>query len=147
MMIKNRGFEKLDERAIMPTRATKNSAGYDFYIPEDVTIKANDKAGIKTYICAYMQEDEYLSIYIRSSMAIKRGLELVNQTGIVDSDYYHNPNNNGHIIIWVRNETSEDIKLLKGERIAQGIFSKYLKVDDDDVKTSRIGGFGSTTKL
>ena len=147
MKTKIRGFEKLDERGILPSRATKNSAGYDFYVPADVVIKAGEKVGIPTYICAYMQPDEYLAIHIRSSMAIKRGLELVNQTGIVDSDYYHNPDNNGHIIIWVKNTNEADLKLKAGERIAQGIFNKYLKVDDDNVDASRTGGFGSTTKL
>ena len=146
MKVKIRGFEKLSDDGIIPTRATKNSAGYDFYVPEDTLVKAHDKAGIKTYICAYMQEDEYLAIHIRSSLAIKKGLELVNQTGIVDSDYYHNIDNMGHIIIWVKNTTNEDIILKKGERVAQGIFNKYLKIDGDDVKLERLGGFGSTTK-
>lgn len=142
-----RGFEKLDNAGILPTRATKNSAGYDFYLPEDYLVKAGEKLGINTYICAYMQEDEYLAIHIRSSIAIKKGIELVNQTGIVDSDYYHNPDNQGHIIIWVKNTTSDDVVLKKGERIAQGIFNKYLKVDGDYTDIKRIGGFGSTTKL
>ena len=147
MKTKIRGFEKLSEEGIIPTRATKNSAGYDFYVPVNTLIKAGEKVGIPSYICAYMQEDEYLSIHIRSSMAIKKGLELVNQTGIVDSDYYHNPENMGHIIIWVKNTTSEDILLKQGDRIAQGIFHKYLKADDDDAKEVRLGGFGSTSRM
>ena len=144
--MKIRGFEKLNEAGIIPTRATINSAGYDFYVPEDIVIKANSKVGIKTYICAYMQPDEYLAIHIRSSISIKKGLELVNQTGIVDSDYYHNPDNLGHIIIWVKNTNDTDVELKRGDRIAQGIFNKYLKADLDEAKDVRVGGFGSTTK-
>ncbi|MBO7086105.1 MAG: dUTP diphosphatase [Bacilli bacterium] len=144
--MKIRGFEKLNDLGIIPTRATINSAGYDFYVPEDIVVKAKTKVGIKTYICSYMQSDEYLAIHIRSSISIKKGLELVNQTGIVDSDYYHNPDNNGHIIIWVKNTNDTDVELKRGDRIAQGIFNKYLKADDDNVKYTRIGGFGSTTK-
>lgn len=147
MKNKTRGFELLDERGIIPTRATKNSAGYDFYVPEEYVIKPNKCVGINTYVCAYMQEDEYLAIYIRSSLAIKKGLELVNQTGIVDSDYYHNIDNQGHIIIWVRNNSDVDVCLNRGDRIAQGIFSKYLKAGGDDVKITRLGGFGSTSKV
>ena len=144
--MKIRGFEKLNELGIIPTRATINSASYDFYVPEDIVVKAKTKVGIKTYICSYMQSDEYLAIHIRSSISIRKGLELVNQTGIVDSDYYHNPDNNGHIIIWVKNTNDTDVELKRGDRIAQGIFNKYLKADDDSTKDTRIGGFGSTTK-
>ena len=146
MKTRIRGFEKLNEEGIIPTRATENSAGYDFYVPNDVIVKAGEKVGIPTYTCAYMQEDEYLAIHIRSSLSIKRGLELVNQTGIIDSDYYNNPENLGHIIIWVRNTTDSPIKLEKGERIAQGVFTKYLKVDADEAKAKRVGGTGSTSK-
>ena len=95
-----------------------------------------------------MQDDEFLGIHIRSSMAIKRHLRLVNNEGIVDADYYNNPDNEGHLMIALANDTDKDIVLQAHERIAQGIFSViYLTTDDDasKEKSVRSGGFGSTT--
>src|SRR5690606_18871314 len=98
-----RGFEKINELAILPTRSTKGSAGYDFYLIEPLVIAPGEVKCINTFLKAYMQNDEFLSIHIRSSIGIKKGLVLVNQTGIVDSDYYNNKDNEGHIMIYVRN--------------------------------------------
>ena len=102
---------------------------------------------ISTGIKAYMQDDEFLGIHIRSSMAIKRHLRLVNNEGIVDADYYNNPDNEGHLMIALANDTDKDIVLQAHERIAQGIFYHYLTTDDDasKEKSVRSGGFGSTT--
>ena len=98
--MRKRGFEKIaayaDRSFPMPTRQTKYSAGYDIYLPESVTIPAHSQKMISTGIKAYMQDDEFLGIHIRSSMAIKRHLRLVNNEGIVDADYYNNPDNEGH---------------------------------------------------
>ena len=91
-----------------------------------------------------MNYDEYLAIHIRSSMAIKRHLMLVNSTGIIDSDYYNNEENEGHILIALINMGKEEVQLEKGERVAQGIFSKYLIATDDDATGIRTGGIGST---
>ena len=91
-----------------------------------------------------MHYDEYLAIHVRSSIAIKRGLMLTNSTGIIDSDYYNNEDNEGHIMIAVYNITDAPVTLEKGERVAQGIFSKYLLTNDDDARGIRTGGIGST---
>ena len=149
-MSKMRGFEKITSyKEIdfpLPSRQTKRSAGYDIYLPETVTIAAHTQKLVPTGIKAYMQEDEYLGIHIRSSMAVKRHLRLVNNEGIVDSDYYNNPDNEGHLLLALYNDSDSDITLSKGERVAQGIFYKYLVADDDDAaaKAERSGGFGST---
>ncbi len=149
-MSKIRGFEKITKyenvEFPLPSRQTKRSAGYDIYLPEEVTIPAHTQKMVPTGIKAYMQEDEYLGIHIRSSMAVKRHLRLVNNEGIVDSDYYNNPDNEGHLLLALYNDSDSDITLPKDERVAQGIFYKYLVADDDDadVKAERSGGFGST---
>lgn len=140
----SRGFEKLEEKGIIPKRSTTNSAGYDFAIPEDVIILPGEVKEINTYIRAYMKDDEFLAIFIRSSMGIKKGLRLANQVGIIDSDYYNNPDNGGHIRIAIKNESREKVELEAGERIAQGIFLNFLKTKDDNVKSKRQGGIGST---
>jgi len=94
-----------------------------------------------------MQDDEVLKIYPRSSLAKKYGLTLSNNVGIIDKDYYNNPDNEGHIMISLRNFGRKDIMLRKGERVAQGIFERYLVSPfEDDVNTERNGGFGSTGK-
>ena len=137
-----KGFE--NSNIILPKRQTKNSAGYDFYVASDTVIKAHSIALIPTGIKAYMESDEVLNIYVRSSMPMKKGLTLANNVGVIDSDYYENPDNDGHIMIQVMNFTDNDILVKKDERIAQGIFMKYLLADNDDTKNERLGGFGST---
>ena len=137
-----KGFE--NDNIKLPKRQTKYSAGYDFYVAKDTVIKARSIALIPTGIKAYMEHDEVLKIYIRSSMPMKKGLTLANNTGIIDSDYFENPDNDGHIMIQVMNFTDKDILIKKDERIAQGIFLKYLLADDDTTNEERTGGFGST---
>ena len=66
--------------------------------------------------------------------------------GIVDSDYYNNPDNEGHMFIKIQNEGKEVLKINKGDRFAQGIFNKFYLVDDDCADKDRTGGFGSTGK-
>ena len=101
---------------------------------------------IKTGIKAYMQEDEVLILANRSSNPGKKGLILANSIGVVDKDYYGNPDNDGHIMFAFFNIKEEDIEIKKGECIGQAIFQKYLITDNDVVEGERKGGFGSTNK-
>ena len=137
-----KGFE--NKSIILPKRQTKNSAGYDFYVAEDTLVKAKSITLIPTGVKAYMEDDEVLKIYIRSSMPTKKGITLSNNVGIIDSDYFENPDNDGHIMIQVINFSDNDLVIKKDERIAQGIFLKYLLADDDNTNNVRSGGFGST---
>ena len=115
---------------------------------KDVALLPGRMVMVPTGVKAYMQEDEFLGVHIRSSMAIKKGIRLVNNVGIIDADYYNNPDNEGHIMLALVNTGLEPIVLKKGERVAQGIFYKYLTTDDDKdtKKEDRSGGFGSTGK-
>ena len=104
-----KGFEK--EGINLPERKTKNSAGYDIEAAEDCIIPSF-KLGqaptlIKTGLKAYMPDDEYLMLLVRSSMGFKYNVRLCNQVGIVDSDYYNNPDNEGHMFIKIQNEGKE----------------------------------------
>lgn len=148
--MKKRGFEKINKYMEvdfpLPERKTKTSAGYDFCLPETITLLPNKLVMVPTGIKAYMQTDEYLGIHIRSSIATKKFVCLVNNEGIIDSDYYNNADNEGHIMLPLVNRGEGPLVLEKGERIAQGIFYKYLIADDDNStkKATRGGGFGST---
>ena len=135
-----------EERPILPKRQTANSAGYDFYALEDVVLPVSGETTIiRTGIKACMPKDEVLFLFIRSSMAIKQGLQLTNCVAVIDSDYYNNPDNEGEILIAVNNILSwGDVTIKKGERFAQGIFVKYGVTDNDDADGERIGGVGSS---
>ena len=132
----------------MPERKTELSAGYDFCLPEEVTLEPGKLQLVPTGVKAYMQPGEWLGMHIRSSMAVKKRLMLVNNVGIIDADYYNNPDNEGHIMLALLNMGENPVTLPKGERVAQGIFYNYLTADGDEKvsKTVRGGGFGSTGK-
>lgn len=130
----------------IPKRGSKNSAGYDFFSPIDIIIPAHNTAKIPTGIKVIMETDEVLMIYPRSSIGFKTNIRLSNTTGIIDSDYYNNPDNEGHMWIKFYNPTDIDYKINIGDKIAQGIFTKFLIVDDDKTDSERVGGLGSTGK-
>lgn len=153
-MEKIRGFEIAkgyeDKNIKLPIRKTKYSAGYDVESAEDYVIppfKLGQKPTlIKTGIKAYMPEDEYLLLCNRSSNPGKRGLILANGVGIIDSDYYENPDNDGEFLYAFYNFSDKDIEIKKGDVIGQAIFKKFLLTDDDEACGDRLGGFGSTNK-
>ena len=153
-MSKTRGFEVAkgfeDAGINLPVRKTKYSAGYDIEAAEDCIVPAF-KPGmaptlIKTGLKAYMQDDEMLCLYNRSSNPKKKGLILANSVGIVDKDYYGNPDNDGHIMFAFYNVKDVDTEIKKGDAIGQAIFEKYLVADGDEAEGERKGGFGSTSK-
>lgn len=142
-----RVFEKVsyDQTGTLPTRADDRSAGHDFYTPITVTIPAHKSVAIKTNIKCQMEDDDVLLIFVRSSIGIKKHLMLANQTGVIDASYYNNPDNEGNIICCLYNYGEEEITICGGERIAQGVFVKYLKTDEGEVlSNARTGGIGSS---
>ena len=143
-----KGFE--DKGINLPVRKTKYSAGYDIEAAEDVIVpsfkKGMNQTLVKTGIKAYMQDDEVLILANRSSNPKKKGLILANSIGVIDTDYYGNPDKDGHIMFAFYNIKDEDVEIKKGDCIGQGIFQKYLVTDDDIAEGERIGGFGSTNK-
>lgn len=147
--MKNRGFLIVKayegKNIVLPQRKTACSAGYDFAAAESVQIPPQSVSLVPTGVKAYMQADEYLGLHIRSGLAVRKNLMLVNGQGIIDADYYDNPDNEGHIMIAIYNPTTETVVIDAGERVAQGIFYHYLLADDDNGTTVlRQGGFGST---
>ena len=130
---------------IKPKRNTKYSAGYDFYAIEDYIIKPNESLIIPTGIKVSMNKDELLMIVVRSSTGFKYNVRMCNQVGIIESDYYNNITNEGHMFIKLHNHGEKDYILKKDEKFAQGIFMKFLITDEEEeISAERIGGLGST---
>ncbi len=152
-----RRFEKINEEVfiryipdgnyedvILPKRSTKYSAGYDFYSVIDFTLNPGERKVIPTGIKCMMEDNEYLAIYIRSSLGFKYNVRMCNQVGIIDKDYYGNKENDGHIFVCLQNEGDKAIEIKKGDRFVQGIFTPYYVTDEDMATGDRIGGIGST---
>lgn len=163
---------------LLPTRATKNSAGYDFVVAQDTIVSAfsnyfkqtifqtfspSEKLDISTVsnlskdfncrptlvptgVKVYMPKNQFLQISVRSSCPLKYWLILANGVGIIDADYYNNPDNEGHIYFQMINLFPVDIVLKRGDKIGQGIFLNYNCTLEGDTDNLRAGGFGSTTE-
>lgn len=158
----------------LPIRKTKYSAGYDFEVARDIIIPSylemmdrtrpimkdlvldleHAAKGLKEFnikptlvptgIKCELDPDTYLELHVRSSAPLKYFLMLANGVGVVDADYYNNPDNEGEIFFQIINMAPCAIALKKGDIIGQGIIQKYELTDDDVAEGFRQGGFGST---
>lgn len=130
----------------LPQRATKHSAGYDFYSPIDVVISPKSMQMIWTDVKAKFEEDEVLFLCVTSGMG-KHGIMLANTIGVIDCDYYSNISNDGNLGFRLYNFSDEEYVIKAGDKIGQGIFTKFLTVTDEKAITNeRVGGYGSTVK-
>lgn len=158
-------FGKLDDKTVseikkmyddikLPQRATKHSAGYDFFIPADINIPMEQYALIPTgvrWVCDKEEDkDKVLMLYPRSGQGFKTGMRLANTVGVIDADYYE-ADNGGHIMVKMYNpmnlhsNPTGNIKIEGGTAFAQGVITKFYTCDDEeDVETERTGGMGST---
>ena len=132
---------------LLPKRATKGSAGYDFFAPFDIVLAPGETIKVPTGIRVSMEENYVLKLYPRSGLGFKYRLQLNNTVGIIDSDYYYS-DNEGHIFAKITNDSNEGktLEIKKGQGFMQGIFVEYGITFDDDTIEVRNGGFGSTTK-
>ena len=129
---------------VVPTRKTSRSAGYDFYAPYDFTLLPGSKTVIPTGIKVELDSDKVLFIAPRSSIGIKYNITMCNTIGIIDSDYYNNIDNEGHIFIAIKNNGNKDFHCKKGDRFAQGVILSFFTTEDDNTTKVRTGGIGST---
>jgi dUTP pyrophosphatase len=131
----------------LPKRATRGSAGYDFFSPIDFTLKPGETIKIPTGIRVFIEEDWVLNIFPRSGLGFKFRLQMNNTVGIIDSDYFYS-DNEGHIFVKLTNDSNEGktVSVEQGTGMVQGIFMQYGVTIDDEVTEVRNGGFGSTTK-
>lgn len=140
----NKTLAESYDNIVLPSRKTACSAGYDFICPINIIIKPNESAIIPTGIKCKMRDDYFLAIYIRSSLGIKYDITLKNTVGIIDSDYYGNEDNEGHILVALKNNSNKDFEINAGTRIVQGIITPYERTIDDCSCETRKGGIGST---
>lgn len=143
-------IKEIYEDIKLPQRATKGSAGNDFYLPIGIELYPSETIKIPTGIRVHMEDGWVLKCYTRSSLGFKYRLRLDNGTGIIDQDYYYSKNE-GHIFAKITNETLRgnslsSLTLKDGEAFMQGIFVEYGITYDDNVEDIRNGGFGSTSK-
>ena len=138
-----REIESIYGAITLPKRATKGSAGYDFVSPLTFTLKPGETIKIPTGIRCGMNTDWVLMLYPRSGLGFKYGLNLMNQTGIVDSDFYYS-DNEGHIFVKLKNNGDKECTIRRGDNVVQGVFLEYGISDNDHVENQRNGGFGST---
>ncbi len=132
----------------LPKRSTSKSAGYDIRSIESGIIKPGESMAFKTGLKVCMNDDEVFYIYIRSSLAYKYNVTMANSVGVIDADFYNNEDNEGHFSVKLINHGDKDFKVNVGDRIAQGVFMKFLTVDEEvKVENKRKGGIGSTSKV
>lgn len=137
---------RVDMSKYPPVRKTAKSAGYDFHTPEMIMIEPGETVIIPTGYRVKLEDDEWLALFIRSSLGIKRHLILSNCVGVIDADYYDNPSNGGEIMGALTNIGNATVMLAPGEAFMQGVIMKYQTVDSDAAVGKRTGGIGSTGK-
>jgi dUTP pyrophosphatase len=123
---------ELYESYNLPKRETKYAAGYDIYSLEDFILKPTEIIKIPTGIKVNMNDDEVLLLIDRSSQGFKYNVRICNQVGVIDKDYYNNKDNEGHIFVKLQNEGNKDYIVKRGDAICQGLFIKYLTVDNEE---------------
>ena len=148
-MVKFEKVKRIKEDIKLPERSTLNSAGYDFFALEDITFPAKTITRVFTGVKCELMANQVLILANRSSNPSKKGLVLLNGIGVVDADYYGNPDNDGEIAFEFYNIKEESIEIKKGEKLGQGLIMRFDKVENEispDVVITRVGGFGSTDK-
>lgn len=140
-------IQEIYDQILLPRRATKGSAGYDFFSPIDFSLAPGETIKIPTGIRVFIEESWVLNIFPRSGLGFKFRLQMNNTVGIIDSDYFYS-DNEGHIFVKLTNDSNEGkkVSVAKGTGMVQGIFMQYGITIDDEVTEVRNGGFGSTTK-
>lgn len=129
----------------LPKRATAQSAGYDFFSPMSFVLEPNDSIKIPTGIRCEMYDGWTMLLFIRSSLGFKHGLSMPTSVSVIDSDYF-DADNEGHIMVKLRNNGTKSVRVNKGDGFVQGVFVPFGITLDDNTTTERTGGIGSTSK-
>lgn len=130
------------ENIKLPQRSTSGAAGYDFYLPHPVCLSGHPQL-IRTGICCDIAPGWVLMLFPRSGLGYKYGVRLVNGTGVIDQDYWHNPDNEGHISAKMY-AADKPVSMQAGDRFMQGVFLPYGTAVNGNTDNVRVGGTGST---
>jgi len=141
-------MKAIDESMVVePTYMTEKAVGADCFASEDVVIPAGKVKAVMTGIKAkFNGEDEGLFPFIRSSIPKKKGLILANGVGVIEEDYYGNPDNDGNIGFMFWNMSDEDVVIQRFERIGQIVLLPILRFDNAGRAGMERGASGSTGK-
>ena len=146
----NEAKKRPEVETVLPERSDGGSAGYDFRSKESYFLQPGETHMFWSDVKVHLNGNEVLMIYPRSGLGFKKGVVIKNLTGVIDSSYYGNPDNDGNIGIGLVNNGSDPVKIEVGDRIVQGIFINYLVTDDDKFENGdmhwygRSGGYGSS---
>lgn len=143
-MVKFEKVKRMEEDIKLPERSTLNSAGYDFFAIEDIIFNPETITRVFTGVKCELMPNQVLILANRSSNPSKKGLVLLNGIGVIDADYYGNPDNDGEIAFEFYNMLDEVVEIKKGEKLGQGLILKFDKVEDDYTTNIRRSGWGST---
>ena len=143
-------FQKLIPDAVIPTRATRQSAGFDLSLcgQQPVTIQPGETVMIHTGVAVVLPEGTAGMVYPRSGLASKHGLALANCVGVIDSDYRE------ELMVPLYNHSGEAYTVSPGERVAQMVVTPVLLPEVEEIPAGEqlpesergTGGFGSTGK-
>lgn len=137
-------FKRIDKSLPLPEFKTKGAVGFDLVAREDTIIPPEEVKLIPLNVVIKIPDGYGLFLLPRSSTPLKKGLLIPNGVGIIDQDYCGEED---EIKLQGFNFTKTDVKVEKGERIAQALFVKIEKFEFEEVEKmdepSR-GGFGST---
>lgn len=143
-MVKFEKVKRIKDDIKLPERSTLNSAGYDFFALEDIIFNPETITRVFTGVKCELMPNQVLILANRSSNPSKKGLVLLNGIGVVDADYYGNPDNDGEIAFEFYNMLNESVEIKKGEKLGQGLILAFDKTEDDYVTNVRKSGWGST---
>ena len=143
-MVKFEKVKRIEEDIKLPERSTLNSAGYDFFAIEDIIFNPETITRVFTGVKCELMPNQVLILANRSSNPSKKGLVLLNGIGVIDADYYGNPDNDGEIAFEFYNMLDKVVEIKKGEKLGQGLILKFDKVEDDYTTNIRRSGWGST---
>ena len=141
-------WDELYDVLIKPERKTRKSSGYDFHTPFGFTLEPGEDILLPMGVKIDMYDGEELVLAPRSGLGFKFYTRLANTVGKIDADYYNNVDNEGHIMVKIRNEGTKTLNVKRGDAIVQGTFYKFEICDGDSFENGkdRQGGFGSTSK-
>ncbi len=122
----------LYDSLLIPQRSSAATAGYDLPLLADLELQPGETVKLPTGLKAHFQPDEVLLLIVRSKTGFKYNIRLCNQIGVIDSDYYNNPDNEGHLFVKLQNEDTVAHSFKRGDALVQGVFMKYLATDSDN---------------